>query len=329
MAIMDQEITSQYAIYNGDCVEMMQSMPSDKVHLSIHSPPFCGLYQYSSHERDMSNARTADEFYKHYEFAIRDLYRITMPGRIAAVHCMDIPKGSGSGDGLVDFSGDLIRLYESVGWVYTNRITIWNEPLEVRRRTMMKKLTHQTIVEDASECGVAGADYLVTFRKRGDNPVPIEHPNGFTDYIGEHDVPADLVKQYKNWTGLQTANRLSHWIWRAYASSVWGDIRKGRVLPFHDAREEDDERHVHPLQLDVIERAVELWSNAGETVFTPFLGVGSEAFGAVVRGRKGVGVELKSSYFKQSKLNLRDAANLHKTLQKQPPLFSLDESAVM
>lgn len=327
MAVNNQEITDRYAIYNGDCVEVMQGMPSDKTHLSIHSPPFCGLYQYSSHERDMSN-NTRDGFYKHYEFAVRELYRITMPGRVACVHAMDIPNGSNGADGLSDFSGNLIRLYESVGWIFTNRITIWKEPLEVRRRTMMKKLTHQTIVEDSSECGVAGADYLLTFRKRGDNPVPITHPNGFTDYVGDHEVPPDLVREFAGWKGPQIANRLSHWIWRAYASSVWGDIRVGRVLPFQGGRSEDDEKHVHPLQLDVIERCVELWSNPGEVVFTPFMGVGSEVFGAVVRGRKGIGAELKESYFAQAQRNLRNAEETKRGIKQQSELFdSMDMSA--
>lgn len=304
MAVNDQVITDQYAIYNGDCVEVMRDLPDEKVHLSIYSPPFGGLYHYSSNERDLSNSRDYKEFFEHYEFVVRELARLTMPGRMTGVHCMDVPSGNSGCDHMIDFPGDIIRLHERLGFNYVARYHVWKEPLAVRNRTMAKNLAHKTIVDDSSKCSLAAADYLLMFRKRGENPVPITHPNGLMSYAGERQMPADLLR-YRGWKGNQIENRYSHWIWRQYASAFWDDVRIGRVLPYIDSKEPDDEKHVHPLQLDVIERAVILWSNPGETVLTPFLGVGSEVWGAVVNGRKGIGVELKPSYFKQATLNLK------------------------
>lgn len=304
MAVKDQVITNEYAIYNGDCVEVMRDLPDEKVHLSIYSPPFGGLYHYSSNERDLSNSRDYKEFFEHYEFVVKELARITMPGRMTGVHCMDVPSGNSGCDYMVDFPGDIIRLHEKLGFNYVARYHVWKEPLAVRNRTMAKNLAHKSIVDDSSKCSLAAADYLLMFRKRGTNPVPITHPNGLMGYAGERQMPADLLR-YRGWKGNQIENRYSHWIWRQYASAFWDDVRIGRVLPYIDSKEPDDEKHVHPLQLDVIERAVILWSNPGETVLTPFLGVGSEVWGAVVNGRKGVGVELKPSYFKQAVLNLK------------------------
>lgn len=305
--VLDSTITDQYALYNGDCLAVMPAFPDGSIHLSVYSPPFAGLYQYSSSERDLSNARDYDEFMEHYGFVVKELYRITMPGRMTAVHCMDIPRSNtGRGDALLDFSGDIIRLHEGIGWDYVARYAIWKEPLTVRNRTMMKALAHQTIVEDSSRCSNASADYLLVFRKRGENPVPIAHPMGLTDYAGERPMPAELLR-YRNWQGKQIENRFSHWIWRQYASAFWDDIRLDRVLPFQAARDQDDEKHVHPLQLDVIDRTVVLWSNPGERVFTPFMGVGSEVYGAVCAGRIGIGVELKPSYYRQAVKNLERA----------------------
>jgi len=309
MAVKDQVITDKYAIYNGDCIEVMAEMPADKVHLSIYSPPFGGLYHYSSDERDMSNSADYDEFFRHYRFCVKELSRITMPGRITAVHCTDIPTGNSGKDGLVDFPGDIIKMHSEEGWQYIARHTIWKEPLWVRNRTMIKNLAHQTVVQDAAYAGVASADYLLIFRNRGENPVPIENPTGFDFYAGEEPVPGDILK-YKNWTGKQIENRYSHWIWRHYASSVWDDIRMKRVLPYREGRDPEDEKHVHPLQLDVIDRCVQLRSNRGEVVFTPFMGVGSEVYSSVCLGRKGVGVELKPSYFRQAAKNM-ETAGLH------------------
>jgi DNA modification methylase len=302
--IENRVITNEYAVYQGDCCEVLPGIPDNKVHLSVYSPPFAGLYHYSSSEKDLSNSRDYQEFFTHYEFVVKEIERVTMPGRMTAVHCMDVPSGNTGLDYLVDFPGDIIRLHEKLGFKYTARYHVWKEPLPVRNRTMAKRLAHQTIVEDSSRCGVASADYLLVFRKKGANPMPIIHPDGLTSYAGERQIPSDVMK-YKNWTGKQIENKYSHWIWRQYASAFWDDVRIDRVLPFIESREEDDEKHVHPLQLDVIERCVTLWSNPGETVLTPFMGVGSEIYSAVQLGRKGIGVELKSSYYKQSIKNLQ------------------------
>jgi DNA modification methylase len=306
MAVADQEITKNYALYNGDCIEVMASLPDSKVHLSVYSPPFGGLYNYSSSERDLSNCKDYDQFFEHYTFVVRELHRLTMPGRMTAVHCMDVPSGNSGTDYLVDFPGDIIRLHEKEGWKYIARYAVWKEPLAVRNRTMAKNLAHKTIVDDSSRCSVASADYLIVFRKGGKNPVPITHPHGLMEYAGERKMPAELLK-YRGWKGNQIENRFSHWIWRQYASAFWDDIRVARVLPFKQARDGEDEKHVHPLQLDVIERCIVLWSNPGETVLTPFMGVGSEVYAAVVNGRRGVGVELKPSYYRQAVKNVRQA----------------------
>lgn len=306
--IHDQTITDRYAIYNGDCLEVMPVLPDGSIHLSVYSPPFAGLYQYSSSDRDLSNARNYDEFMEHYGYVVKEIERITMPGRMSAVHVMDIPRSnSGRGDTLMDFPGDVIRLHESLGWGYVARYHVWKEPLTVRNRTMTKGLAHMTIVEDATRCSVASADYVLLFRKNGENPIPVEHPVGLMEYAGERPIPPDVLK-YRGWSGKQTENRYSHWIWRQYASAFWDDVRLDRVLPFRDARDEEDEKHVHPLQLDVIERIVTLWSNPGERVFTPFMGVGSEVYVPVKMGRFGVGVELKPSYYRQAIKNVAAAA---------------------
>ena len=308
MAVVGQEVTEWYAIYQGDCCEVMPTLPDGRIHLSIYSPPFAGLYHYSSSDRDLSNARDYEEFFRHYEFVVRELFRLTVPGRMTAVHCMDTPSGNFGVDHLVDFPGDIIRLHERVGFNYIARYCVWKEPLGVRNRTMAKKLAHKSIVEDSSRCGVASADYLLVFRRIGRNPVPITHPAGLTEYAGERQPPADLLP-YRGWTGKQTENRYSHWIWRQYASAFWDDVRIDRVLPYRKAREVEDEKHVHPLQLDVIERCLVLWSNPGETVLTPFMGVGSEVYASVQQGRRAIGIELKASYYQQAKANLAHAVS--------------------
>ena len=304
---VDQEMHERYAVYQGDCLEVMPGMPDDSMHLSVYSPPFAGLYHYSSSDRDLSNARSYEEFFEHYGYVVEELERITMPGRITAVHCMDVPRSNtGRGDSLMDFPGDIIRLHESLGFSYVARYHVWKEPLTVRNRTMTKALAHKTIVDDSSRCSVASADYLLCFRKKGENPVPIEHPVGLTEYAGERTPPHEVLR-YRGWQGKQTENRYSHWVWRQYASSFWDDVRLDNVLPYRGARTEEDEKHVHPLQLDVIARALVLWSNPGERVFTPFMGVGSEVYQAVREGRFGVGVELKDSYYRQALKNLAHA----------------------
>jgi DNA modification methylase len=303
VGVLTQDITERWAIYNGDCLEVMPEFPDGTFHLSVYSPPFAGLYHYTSSDRDLSNALDYREFMEHYGYVVNELARVTMPGRMSLVHCMDVPTGNSGGDALRDFPGDIIRLHADHGFDYTARYHVWKEPLTVRNRTMKKDLAHRTLVEDATRCSVASADYLLAFRKRGENPVPVEHPNGLLDYAGARPIPEDLLR-YRGYNGKQTENRYSHWIWRQYASAFWDDVRLDRVLPYREARDEEDERHVHPLQLDVIERAVVLWSNPGERVLTPFMGVGSEVYGAVLAGRYGVGVELKPSYYRQALKNL-------------------------
>lgn len=303
MAVADQVITERYALYSGDCMEVMPTLPGDSIGLSVYSPPFGGLYCYSSSDRDLSNCRDYEEFLVQYEYIVREVHRVTMPGRLTAVHCMDIPTGNTGKDTLIDFSGDIIRLHQRIGFGYVARYHVWKEPLAVRNRTMRKALAHKSIVDDSSRCTVASADYLLVFRKNGDNPEPITHPTGLMDYAGERPIPHELLK-YRGWTGNQIENRYSHWIWRQYASAFWDDVRVDRVLPYREARESEDEKHVHPLQLDVIDRCLVLWSNPGDTVLTPFMGVGSEVFSAVRAGRRGIGVELKPSYFRQAVKNL-------------------------
>lgn len=327
MAVTDQVITDRYGWYNADCIEVMQGMPKESIHFSVYSPPFSGegrqgaLYHYSSSPRDLSNARNYAEFSQHYEFVVSEITRLTLPGRMTAVHCMDVPRdGANTGAGMTDFPGDIIRMHDRLGWIYYGSHYIWKEPLEVRNRTLAKGLAHMQVVEDSSLCTVASCDRLLMFLKRGQNPIPVAHPTGLDRYAGEREIPRELL-QYKNWKGKQTENRFSHWIWRQYASSVWMDIRIDHVLDFKEARGEDDERHMHPLQLDVIERAVVMRSNPGEIVLTPFGGVGSEVFGSVINGRMGVGIELKQEYWRQGCINLARATE-NKEQPDQQVLFA-------
>jgi DNA modification methylase len=297
-------------------------MPDDKIHLSVYSPPFGGLYHYSSDDRDLSNNFGYNEFFEHYRFVVSELFRLTLPGRITAVHCTDIPSGNCGKDYLVDFPGDIIRLHEALGFHFIARHTIWKEPLWVRNRTMCHNLSHKTIVDDGVYGGVASADYLLIFRKHGVNPVPVEHPTGLDYYAGQCPIPTELQK-YKGWRGNQIENRFSHWIWRRYASSVWDDINMGNVLPFQDCKDPDDEKHVHPLQLDVIDRCITLRSNPGETVLTPFMGVGSEVYSAVKNRRRGIGIELKSSYYRQALANLE---HINDVLEQQVLSLPIEET---
>lgn len=331
MAVIEQQITNKYAIYNGDCIEVMKTMPNESVHLSFYSPPFATssgtLYTYSSSERDLSNCKDYDEFFEHYAFVVQEIARLTMPGRMTAVHCMDVPSGNSGCDNLIDFPGDIIRLHAKHGFKYIARYCVWKEPLAVRNRTMAKNLAHKTIVEDSSRCSVASADYVVVFRKTGENQIPIPHPTGLLEYAGARQIPSELHR-YRGWKGNQIENRYSHWIWRQYASAFWDDVRIDRVLPFKAARDSDDERHVHPLQLDVIDRIIALWSNPNEIVLSPFMGVGSEVYGAVMNGRKGIGIELKASYYNQAVRNIDVAVS--GTIEKQQELvFSEKEEVVV
>lgn len=312
----EQLITDNYAVYCSDCMEIIKEMPNNSIDLSVYSPPFAGLYNYSSSERDFSNCESKEQFLEMYSFLIAEMSRITKSGRINAVHVTDVHTNTGR---IWDFPGEVIKIHESFGFEYHNRITIWKEPLKVRMRTMVQSLMHKFIVEDSTKCFPAMPDYVLIFKKRGENQIPVTHPNGLLDYPYFGEIPfleahkrtygnyEDFRKKWIGFAGDQRENKLSHLTWQRYASSVWDDVRIDNVLPFKDSKEEDDEKHVHPLQLDVIDRIIYLYTNPGEVVFTPFMGVGSEVFSAVSLDRKGIGVELKDSYYKQSILNLKEA----------------------
>ena len=338
MKAKEQTITENYAIYNSDCMEVLPTLDNESIDLSIYSPPFAGLYNYSSSERDFSNCESKEQFLKQYEFLIKEVSRVTKPGRITAVHCTDVFDNTCR---LWDFPNEIIRLHQKYDFEYRNRITIWKEPLKVRMRTMVQSLMHKFIVEDSTKCFTAMPDYVLIFTKKGENKIPVIHPNGLTEYYGEIPILPNILQAWNNanksnlnasqlWEYLNNkykdhkdpkTNKLSHYIWQRYASSVWDDIRIDNVLPFRDSREEDDEKHVQPLQLDVIDRLVELYSNTNEVILTPFMGVGSEVYSPVSLGRKAIGIELKDSYFKQSKINLKLAEKRFIELGKQETLF--------
>jgi DNA modification methylase len=301
MAIIDKKITDKYALYNGDCIEVMQGMKEESIDMAVYSPPFADLYVFSSDVRDISNSDSYESFLEHYGYAVKELNRITKKGRFNCVHCCDIPKNNGAS--MIDLTGDIIRLHQKNGFDYVARHMIWKEPLWVRNKTMLRSLTHRTTVDNCEKAGVAGGDYLLVFRKRGECKVSITHENGFEHYAGLSEMPDD-VKGFRGWSGDQKLNRFSHWIWQRYASCVWDDIDMGRLLPFIDTKEDDDEKHVTPTQMDVIDRAISMRSNIGDVVFTPFLGAGTEAYCAVKLDRKAVGVELKESYYRQACANM-------------------------
>jgi len=325
MAVNDQVLTDEYAVYNGDCIEVMQTLPDHSVGLTVYSPPFAGLYQYSSDARDMSNCIDKEEFFSHYGYCIDEIARVTKPGRISAVHCMDIPLSNAGCDAMFDLPGRIIAEHEKRGFVYGGRRVIWKEPLMVRNRTMMKSLHHKTLCEDSTRNSIANADYLLMFRRSGENAEPVSHEVGLLSYAGENQIPPEL-HHFRGMKGDQKKNQFSQWIWRQYASSVWMDIRIDNVLDSSEARDPEDEKHVHPLQLDVIERAVQMWSNPVDVVLTPFMGVGSEVYGAVAAGRRGIGCELKPSYFRQAVKNLQRLAD-SKAAGVKSNVRSLFESA--
>lgn len=341
MKTKEQLITEEYAIYNSDCMEVMPTLKDKSIDLSVYSPPFAGLYNYSSSERDFSNCDSKYQFLEQYEFLIKEIARVTKDGRITAVHCTDVFDNTCR---LWDFPAEIIKLHQKYGFEYRNRITIWKEPLKVRMRTMVQSLMHKFIVEDSTKCFTAMPDYVLIFTKKGENKVPVTHPNGLKKYFGATPILPNILTAWNNanksdfnesqlWDYLNKkfinhedpkSNKLSHYIWQRYASSVWDDIRIDNVLPFRDSREEDDEKHVHPLQLDVIDRIVEMYSNKGEVILTPFMGVGSEVYSPVSLGRKAIGIELKDSYFKQAKLNLKEAERRFlKDKNKQLDIYDL------
>lgn len=316
MAITEQLIADRYAVYCGDCMEVMRKFADGSIDLSIYSPPFAGLYQYSSSERDLSNCLNKEEFFQHYEFVVKEVFRLTKPGRMSAVHCTDIPTGNSGLDAVIDFPGDVIRLHERNGFKFVARYHVWKEPLTVRNRTMTKSLSHKILTEDSTRCSIANADQLIIFRRAGKNSIPVVHPHGLLDYAGSNQIPLELLP-YRNWQGSQLENKYSHWIWRQYASAFWMDVRIDRVLPYRQARDFEDERHCHPLQLDVIDRCLALWSNPGEVVFTPFMGVGSEVYSALRNSRKAIGCELKPSYYRQAVKNIEVALTEASPVEQQ------------
>lgn len=334
MITKDQLHTDRYSIYNSDCMEILPSLPDASIDLSVYSPPFAGLYNYSSSERDFSNCESKEQFIDQYDFLVEQIARVTKPGRITAVHCTDVFDNTCR---LWDFPHEIIRLHEKHGFEYRNRITIWKEPLKVRMRTMVQSLMHKFIVEDSTKCFTAMPDYMLIFTKKGDNEIPVTHEFGLIEYAGDTPILPNILQAWNNanetkfntdelWDYLNRefknhqdpkSNKLSHYIWQRYASAVWDDIRIDNVLPFRDSKEDDDEKHVHPLQLDVIDRIVELYSNPDEVVLTPFMGVGSEVFSPVSMGRKAIGIELKDSYYKQAVLNLQEAEKRFAVKQQQ------------
>lgn len=336
--VKDQIVTDNYAIYNSDCMLVMPTLADESIDLSIYSPPFAGLYNYSSSESDFSNCESKEQFLDQYEYLIKEISRVTKSGRISAVHVTDVFDNTCR---LWDFPHEVIKLHEKYGFEYRNRITIWKEPLKVRMRTMVQSLMHKFIVEDSTKCFTAMPDYVLVFTKKGENKIPVRHDFGLKKYFGEIPILPNILRAWNNanesslnevelWEYLKgkyedhqdpKSNKLSHYIWQRYASSVWDDIRIDNVLPFRDSKEEDDEKHVHPLQLDVIDRLVELYSNPNEVVLTPFMGVGSEVFSPVSLGRKAIGIELKDSYYKQAILNMKESGNRFKDDKKQLTLI--------
>lgn len=305
MPVRQQQITDSYAIYHSDCMEVMQELPSESVGLSIYSPPFPELYQYSDDPRDMCNCVSYTEAIDQYRYVVKEVARLTKPGRLTCVHCTDLKRGILYQH---DFPGDIVRVHEELGMHYFCRVAIWKDAWDFARRTRMRTLMHKTIVEDSASSRLAPADYLLVFKKAGKNPEPITHKDGFKEYAGENGIPGELLRLCKNYKGDQRKNVVSHWIYRQYASPVWMDIRRDRLMPYDQAKENPEEKHVCPLQLDVIDRCLALWSNPNDNVLTPFMGVGSEVHEAVMMGRKGIGMELKETYYRQAQKNIADAA---------------------
>jgi DNA modification methylase len=333
--VKDQLHDQKYSLYNSDCMLVLPTLPNESIDLSIYSPPFAGLYNYSSSENDFSNCESKEQFLVQYEYLVKEISRLTKAGRITAVHCTDVFDNTCR---LWDFPNEIIKIHERHGFEYRNRITIWKEPLKVRMRTMVQSLMHKFIVEDSTKCFTAMPDYVLVFTKKGENQIPVIHPFGINSYAGETPILPNILRAWNNanesnlnevqlWEHLNKVNesdkitKLNHYIWQRYASSVWDDIRIDNVLPFRDSKEEDDEKHVHPLQLDVIDRLVELYSNPDEVVLTPFMGVGSEVFSPVSLGRKAIGIELKDSYYKQAILNLKEAKTRFAAQDLQTSLF--------
>ena len=277
LGVINQEITDRYALYNGDSAEILKAIPTDSIHYSIFSPPFASLYTYSNSERDLGNCRSTEEFYQQFKFIVDELFRVIMPGRLLSFHCMDLPltKERDGVIGIRDFRGELIRLFQESGFILHSQVCIWKDPVIAMQRTKAIGLLHKQLKKDSAISRHGIPDYLVTMRKPGANPEPVTHTN--------ESFPVS--------------------IWQKYASPIWTDINPSDTLQASSARDEKDERHICPLQLTVIRRALNLWTNKGDTVLTPFLGIGSEAYVALELGRRAIGIELKPSYYAQAVKN--------------------------
>lgn len=278
MNVLDQVIEKRYAAYNGDSCEIVRNIPDNSIHYTLFSPPFASLYTYSNSDRDMGNSKCDDEFYDHFIYLAKELYRVTMPGRLLSFHCMDIPKMKERDGviGLKDFPAIVRQIFEDCGFIYHSRVTIWKNPVTEMQRTKALGLLHKQIRKDSTMCRQGIPDYIITMRKPGENPERVSHT---------HDTfPVD--------------------VWQNYASPVWMDIKQSDTLQKTSARAEKDERHICPLQLDVIQRCIELWTNPNDIVLDPFAGIGSVPYVALTMGRRGIGIELKQSYFEQAKANL-------------------------
>lgn len=282
MKCLNQVINERYSIYNGDSCEIMNDIPDNSIHYSIFSPPFADLYVYSNSERDMGNCRSKSEFYEHFKFIVKELYRITMNGRLVSFHCMNLPtmKQKDGFIGISDFRGELIKLFQDCGFIFHSEVCIWKDPVIAMQRTKALGLLHKQIKKDSAMCRQGIPDYLITMRKPGDNPEKITHTN--------ESFPVQ--------------------VWQNYASPIWMDINPSDTLQRNSARDEKDEKHICPLQLDVIRRAINLWTNENDIVFTPFMGIGSEVYQALKMNRRGVGIELKESYYEQAVKNCENAS---------------------
>lgn len=312
MKVIDQKITDNYAIYNADTVEVAQSLESESVDFSVFSPPFASLYTYSNSDRDMGNVKSDDEFWQQYRYLIKEQFRVLKPGRNIAIHCMNLPT-SKQNDGFIgvkDFRGDIIREYQKAGFIYHSEVCIWKNPVTAMTRTKALGLLHKTIKKDSSMSRMGLPDYIVTMRKPGENPRPVA--GEFKYYTGDT-PPSGFTKKERDdgshfW--MPSDQNTSVDVWQKYASPVWDDINETDTLNYREGRENDDERHICPLQLDVIERCLQLWSIPDDVVWTPFMGIGSEVYMALKMGRKAIGAELKTSYYN---LALRNIANAEKT----------------
>lgn len=334
----NQHITEDYAIYNSDAMEILPTLADESIDFSAYSPPFHNLYTYSSSPRDLSNCDSMDQFVTQYGFIVEQMARITKKGRINAIHVTDYCQVDGT---LKDFPAKIIQVHQKYGFELMSRVTVWKEPLKLRIRTMVQSLMHKFIVEDSTKSFPSNPDYILIFKKRGENKVPVTHSSGLKNYAGDTPIIPNILtawnnangskftaeelweylnKKYKNWDDPKT-NKLSHIIWQRYASSIWDDIRDSHLLPYRDSKEDDDESHVTPTQIDVFDRLLDLYTNPGEVVLSPFSGVGTDIYAPVSMGRKAIGIELKESYYKQSVLNMAHAKSRFENQGEQAKLF--------